>query len=49
MDGAVSHEYETELQKLSQYADKKLNGIFKLMMTSIFEQCPEDPVSVRFS
>lgn len=38
-------EFENELQKLSQYADRKLNSLFKQMLTALFKNMPDDPTT----
>jgi len=41
------NEYDRELRRLTQYADQTLSNVVKGMLTSIFAECPEDPVEVR--
>jgi hypothetical protein len=41
------NEYDRELRRLTQYADQTLSNVVKSMLTSVFSDCPEDPIEVR--
>lgn len=40
--------FESEVKKLSSYADQKLDKIFRRMLGDLFKDMPEDPIQVRW-